>query len=54
MQLSVTNVATVLGKSSRQVRYMIQQGQLKAVREGKGWRIDADSLPLGEAERKPG
>ena len=46
MRLSVTETATVLGKSPRQVRYMIQLGQLKAERQGKAWRIDGESLPL--------
>ena len=52
MQLSVVEAATVLGKSPRQIRYMIRQGQLEATREGKQWRIEGDSLPLGEAQRR--
>ncbi|MEE8524949.1 MAG: helix-turn-helix domain-containing protein [Thermoanaerobaculia bacterium] len=52
MQLSVAETATVLAKTPRQVRYMIRQGRLKAERQGKSWRIDSDSLPLGDAERQ--
>ncbi len=52
MKLSIRETATVLGKSERQVRYMIQQGGLKAVKHGSRWRIDADHLPLDEAQRR--
>ena len=42
----------MLGKSERQVRYLIRQGKLEAKKEGKRWRIDSDALPLDEAERQ--
>lgn len=52
MQLSVAEAATVLGKTPRQIRYLIRQGHLQAKRQGKSWQIDSDSLPLGDAARQ--
>ncbi len=52
MKLSVTETATVLGKSSRQIRYLIRQGHVRATKVGKSWQIESDSLPLDEKTRK--
>lgn len=52
MHLSIAEAATVLGKSERQVRYLIRQGKLKASKEGARWRIESENLPLSQAERQ--
>ena len=52
MTLSLNEAATLLGKSPRQVRYLIQQGRLNARKEGAEWRIEAADLPLTDAQRR--
>lgn len=52
MHLSVAQAAVVLDKTPRQVRYMIRQQQLSAVRQGKSWRIDSASLPLDDEAKE--
>lgn len=52
MHLSVSQAAVVLDKTPRQVRYMIRQEQLSAVRQGKSWRIDSASLPLSDEAKQ--
>lgn len=52
MKLSITETATVLGKSERQVRYMIRKGELAAKKEGKRWRIASDDLPLDDRQKE--
>jgi excisionase family DNA binding protein len=44
--LSLAEAATVLGKSERQVRYMINNGRLKAVKIGGSWVVESSDLPL--------
>ena len=51
MQLSLQEAAERLGKSVRQVRYMIQNGHLRAVKSGGRWSIDAADLPLSPPQR---
>ncbi len=51
MKLSISEVATVLGKSERQVRYLIRKGELRAVKEGKKWAVASDDLPLDEGRK---
>ena len=51
MKLSLSDVATLLNKSPRQIRYMIGSGALKAKKEGKSWRFDPDDLPLTAEQR---
>jgi excisionase family DNA binding protein len=51
VKLSLSEAANVLGKSERQVRYLIKTGHLAAVRDGGRWRIDSADLPLSEAQR---
>jgi excisionase family DNA binding protein len=50
MDLSITEAAHLLGKSHRQVRYMIKNGSLKARKAGRQWLIDRDDLPLSEGQ----
>ncbi len=52
MKLSIAETATVLGKSQRQIRYMIKTGELRAAKAGQRWRIDSADLPISEAERQ--
>jgi len=52
MKLSLSEAATVLGKSQRQVRYLISQKRLKAAKEGGRWRIESADLPLTEPQRE--
>jgi hypothetical protein len=51
MKLSLSEAATALGKSERQLRYLIKTGRLSASKEGGRWSIDSDDLPLTEAQR---
>lgn len=51
MQLSLQQAAARLGKSVRQVRYLIQTGTLSAQKSGGRWLIDAASLPLSEPQK---
>ncbi len=52
MDVSLAEAATLLGKSPRQVRYLIKTGKLKARKDGARWRIEIDELPLGEKQRR--
>jgi hypothetical protein len=52
MQLSLEQVATRLGKSQRQVLYMIRQNRLVATKIAGRWFIDTDDLPLSENQRR--
>jgi len=51
MQLTIEQAATKLGKSARQIRYMISQGQLAASKQGNMWFIDDASAPREEARQ---
>jgi excisionase family DNA binding protein len=51
MQLSLEQAAQRLGKSVRQVRYLIQTGALRAAKTGGRWLIDAADLPLSAPQR---
>ncbi len=51
MKLSISEVAIVLGKSERQVRYLIRKKELRAKKDGKKWVVASDDLPL-DADRK--
>ncbi len=50
MQLSLEQAAGRLGKSTRQIRYLIQQERLKAQKVGGRWVIDSEDLPLSQAQ----
>jgi hypothetical protein len=52
MQLSLQQIATRLGKSERQVIYMIQQGRLPAQKIGGRWFMDSDDLPQNDNKRQ--
>ncbi len=52
MKLSLAEAATVLGKTERQVRYLIKTGRLPAEKEGRRWWIESADLPLSERQRQ--
>lgn len=52
MQLSITEAAHLMGKSPRQLRYMILQGALQAHKDGRRWVLDSESLPLTAGQRR--
>lgn len=52
MRLSLAQVSTLLGKSERQVRYMIRHSQLRAEKVDGKWSIDDDALPRSPAQRQ--
>jgi hypothetical protein len=52
VDLSISETATALHKSERQVRYLIQEGKLAAKKKDGRWVIDSAKLPLGEAQRR--
>jgi hypothetical protein len=51
VKISLAETATVMGRSERQVRYLIKTGKLKAAKEGGQWRIATSDLPLTEEQR---
>lgn len=51
MELSLTQAAQLLGKTRRQIEYLIQTGKLTARKDGGRWRIDEADLPLTPAQR---
>ena len=50
MELSLSDTARLLGKSLRRVRYLIQQGELKAKKSRGRWVVLRGDLPLNEAQ----
>ncbi|WP_428265788.1 helix-turn-helix domain-containing protein [Haliangium sp.] len=52
MKLSLSQVATLLGSSERQVRYKVKKGELRANKIGKEWRFDPHDLPLTDDQRQ--
>lgn len=52
MQLSIAEAAALLGKSVRQVRYMIDMGRIPARKVGGRWVIRKDALPRSVGQRK--
>lgn len=52
MDLSIPEAATLLGKSERQIRYMIKQETLKAKKVGGRWMIESEDLPINEGQRR--
>jgi hypothetical protein len=51
MLLSLEQAAERLGKTTRQVRYLIKQGRLPAQKQAGRWMIDADDLPLSDPQK---
>ena len=52
MDLSLAEVARLLGKSERQVRYLIVQGKLPARKVGRKWSVRRQDLPLSDGQKK--
>lgn len=52
MELSVREVATLLGLSRRTVRARLVRGDLPGRKRGGEWRIERRQLPLTEAQRR--
>ena len=52
MQLTIDEAAARLGKSARQIRYLIQNDGLPAKKIAGRWLIEADDLPLSEPQRE--
>ena len=52
MQLTIDEAAARLGKSARQIRYLIQNDGLPAKKIAGRWVIQADDLPLSEPQRE--
>jgi helix-turn-helix protein len=52
MLLTLTEAAQYLGKSPRQVRYLVKAGQIKARKHEGRWVFDDAELPLPEAQRR--
>ena len=50
VELSLTDAARLLGKTPRQVRYLIKTGRLAATKDGVRWRLDSAALPLSEGQ----
>lgn len=44
-EYSIEEVAGLLGRSVRQVRYMLQTGQLKGQKSGRRWLVRKEDLP---------
>ncbi|NJL27690.1 MAG: helix-turn-helix domain-containing protein [Thermoanaerobaculia bacterium] len=52
MVLSLAEAARLLGKSERQVRYLIRTGKLPAQKTGERWLIRREDLPLSEGQER--
>lgn len=52
MKLALSEAATLLGKSPRQVRYLIKTGRLEAEKDGGQWQIDSSALTLSDDQRQ--
>jgi len=48
MKLSLSQAAEKLGKTRRQIRYMIQQQRLPARKDGGRWVVDSEALPQSD------
>ncbi len=52
MHVTLQQAADLLGKSARQVRYLVKKGELKAEKVEGRWMIARDALPLPPAQAK--
>lgn len=52
MELSLAEAARLLGKSERQVRYLIKSGAFPAQKVDGRWRIQRQDLPLSEGQQR--
>jgi len=50
MELTLREAGHLLGKTPRQLRYLIQNGRIAARKQGKHWLLERESLPLSEAQ----
>ncbi len=51
MELTLTEAATVLGKSARTIRAWLRTGRLPGVKRGGHWVLDRAALPLTDSQR---
>ena len=51
MELTITEAATLLGRSPRTVRAQVARGELPGFKRGGQWVIRREALPLSEAQR---
>ncbi len=51
MKLKLSEAARTMGKTRRQVRYLIKKDRLKAHKEGGRWFVDSRDLPMTDAQR---
>ncbi|KFB70854.1 MAG: DNA binding domain, excisionase family [Candidatus Accumulibacter phosphatis] len=52
MKLTLEQAAARLGKSERQIRYLVHNGRLPAEKIGGRWLIDSDALTLSDGQRE--
>lgn len=52
MRLTLSETAQRLGKTERQVRYMIEQGQVAAKKRGGRWFLESEDLPLSDGQKE--
>ncbi len=52
MDLSLSEAARLLGKSERQLRYLVTKGEVPARKVGRQWSIRRSDLPLSEGQEK--
>ncbi len=52
MQLSIQQTASILGKTRRQLLYMIEQGKIPAKKVGGRWVVERDDLHLDPAQQQ--
>lgn len=50
MDLTLDQAATLLGKTTRQVRYMVDKGRLPAKKDGAHWTVRREDLGLSDAQ----
>ena len=50
MELSLAEAAVQLGKTPRQVRYLIKQGRLRATKRAGAWLVDSADLTRSDAQ----
>jgi excisionase family DNA binding protein len=53
MQLTLHQAAAALGKTRRQVQYLIQQGRLPAQKVGGRWYVESADLEADPAAAQP-
>jgi hypothetical protein len=51
MDVSLIDACRLLGKTPRQVRYLVKKGELRAKKVAGRWVVDADELPLSEGQK---